>query len=179
MKITSMPALKRLLGTAAAAAVAVGVGVLSTGTAHAATGDITMRIAPEINPFLYLGVANSSTGTGAAVIQWSLSGDEQVWTRRQVGTGAFEFVNKNSGLCLYADGVAGHWIYQAACDGSLPEQFSTNLPGAFGTDYVVRSRYNPALYWDIEGGSPNQGTHLTQWYYNGGTNQFFGALSAG
>lgn len=68
---------------------------LGTAGPAAATG-ATLRIVSGSNRALYLDVSGGSTGDGAKIIQWSLSGDNQAFTLQPSGS-YFEFVNKNSG----------------------------------------------------------------------------------
>jgi Ricin-type beta-trefoil lectin domain-like len=149
----------------------------SAGTAHAASGQ-TVRIATNItSSFDFLGVADASSSPGTRIVQWPLSGSEQVWTLVPVG-GHFEIVNQNSGQCIFADGILGDWLYQEPCDGSAPELWNTGLTAGSPYAYSIQSVYNTSLYMDIAGASANPGAVLDQWYWNGGLNQYFTALAA-
>ena len=167
----------RLVATAAAALAVAAAGLLPAGAAQAATGVTARLVTGAGYGYEYVAVANSSYGYGASIIQWPLSGSEQVWTFQPSG-GHFELVNKNSGLCIYADGVLGDWLYQEPCDGSSAVLWDFNLsPGNIFQGSLIRS-VRTGLVMDVEGGSFNEGTHLIQWYANGGGNQTFSALTA-
>ncbi len=160
----------RKLAMTAAASVAAFSGLLlaTAGTAHASGP--RYRIAPESNPFVYLDVQGGSTGDGAPIVQWSLSGDNQFFTLQPSGS-HFELVNGHSGKCVTTDGVAGHQLYQWACHGTDNQLWDTALtPNGYG--YAIRSVYS-GLYVDVAGGSGAQGAAIDTWYWNGGYNQYF------
>ena len=163
--------IKKTALTLAATAVAT-VGLAAVSAAPAEASGITVRLAPASNPFLFLDVSGASVQPGAAIIQWPYNGGlNQVWTLRPAGTD-FEIVNRWSGQCITTDGLAGHWLYQAVCNGSAGQQWATSITPGNLVGYTIR---NPAsnLYLDAEGASGSQGAHLDAWYRNGGPNQYF------
>jgi hypothetical protein len=165
----------------AAAGILSGFGLLATtGTAHADSG-FTVRIAPVSNPFVFLDVYQGSKGDGAKVIQWSLSGDNQVWTFRPSGS-HYQIVNRNSGKCLTSDGVAGHQVYQWVChtnDDSIHrlQQWDTSLTPSNGLGVPIKNAAS-GLYMDVAGGSGAQGAPIITYYWTGGTNQYFTGVTA-
>lgn len=168
--------IKKIALTLAATAMAT-VGLATVNAAPAAASGLTVRLAPASNPFLFVDVSGASAQPGAAIIQWPYNGGQnQVWTLRPAGTD-YEIVNKGSGQCITTDGVAGHWLYQAVCNGSAGQQWATSITPGNLVGYTIR---NPAsnLYMDIEGGSGSQGAHLDAWYRNGAPNQYFLAHAA-
>jgi hypothetical protein len=163
------------------AAVAVATGVLAisgllagTGGAAQANGP-SMRIAPYLNQFLFLDVSGGSVGDGAPIVQWPLSGDNQVFTLQPTG-GHFELVNRHSGKCITSDGVPGHQLVQWYCSGTSNQLWDTGLTPGFYI-YTIRN-VGSGLYMDVEGGSVAQGGAVITWYGNGGSNQYFAGLGA-
>ena len=162
-------AFRKLAMTAAAGVAAFsGLLVATAGTAHAATGP-SYRISPT-GSFLYLDVQGGSTGDGARIVQWSLSGDNQVFTLQPSGS-YFELVNRHSGKCVTTDGVAGHQLYQWTCHGTANQLWDTAL-NPNGHAYPIQSVAS-GLYVDVAGGSRAQGAAIDTWYWNGGDNQYF------
>lgn len=159
------------LAIAAAVAATAGLNALSPAPASAASG-MTIRFAPTSNPFLFVEVSGSSTQPGANIIQWPFNGGQnQVWTFRPAGTD-YEIVNKWSGQCITTDGLAGHWLWQAPCNGTDGQKWATSLSPGNLISYLIR---NPAsnLYLEVQGASGTQGAHIDVWYWNGGYNQYF------
>jgi hypothetical protein len=145
-------------------------GLLATSGAAHASG-FAVRLAPASNPFLFLDVNGGSTGDGAPIIQWSLSGDNQVWTFQPAGS-AYQIVNRHSGKCITTDGVAGHQVYQWYCHGTDNQLWATSLTPGNLTGYTIRN-IGSGLFMDVAGGSGAQGAAIDTWYRNGGPNQFF------
>jgi hypothetical protein len=163
-----------------AAAVAT-AGVLATagfaatsGAAHAS--GFTVRLAPASNPFVFLDVNGGSTRNGASIIQWSLTGDNQVWTFRPSGTD-YQIVNLHSGLCITTNGVAGAQLYQWQCTGSSNQLWSTSLTAGNLVGYTIKN-VGSGLYMDVSGASGANGAAIDTWYKTGGSNQFFLAHAA-
>jgi len=183
MKILSrLP--RRVVGalavTAAAAAATAGMLGASTAPASASSG-FTVRLAPLSNPFLDVEVRGASLDPGATVDQWSVnSGANQVWTfRPSVSPGGhYQVVNKQSGLCLTSDGVAGDTLYQDYCrDGVTLQLWDTGLTPGNLISYAIRN-VGSGLYMDVRGGSGWQGADIITWYFNNGDNQFYSATWA-
>jgi hypothetical protein len=148
--------------------------LLATGGAAQAGGP-HYRIAPASNSFLYLDVSGGSIYDGAPIIQWSLSGDNQVFTLQPSG-GHFELVNRNSGKCVTTDGIAGHQLYQWTCSGTDDQLWDTSLTPNTSV-YWIRS-VRSGLYVDVAGSSAAQGAAIDTGYWNGGSNPWFSALGA-
>jgi hypothetical protein len=107
-------------------------------------------IAPTSNEFPYLDVSGGSIYNGAPIIQWSLSGDNQVFTLQPSGS-HFELINRNSGKCVTTDGVAGDQLFQWDCSGSANQLWDTSLtPNGYG--YWIRSVFS-GLFVDVAGAS--------------------------
>jgi hypothetical protein len=159
--------LKKTTMTIAAGALAA-TGLLAPGAAQA-SGFGPYRIYPNSNSFVFLDVSGGSTGDGAKIIQWSLSGSNQGWTLKPSGN-YVEIVNVKSGKCITTDGVAGHQVYQWACNGTTNQLWETSL-----TPNSARSIRSVAsgLYMDVSGDSRSQGAAIDTWYPNGGNNQYF------
>jgi hypothetical protein len=167
----------RKIALAVTATAMATVGLAAVSAAPAAASGITVRLAPASNPFLFVDVSGASVQPGAAIIQWSYNGGQnQVWTLRPAGTD-FEIVNKGSGQCITTDGVAGHWLYQAVCNGSAGQQWATSITPGNLVGYTIRNSATN-LYMDVQGASGSQGAHLDAWYKNGGANQYFLAHAA-
>lgn len=125
---------------------------------------------------LDVAVRNGSTAPGMDLIQWTATGgNEQLWSAmyfpNDPGGHVARLQNVNSGLCITTDGVAGHPLFQLACDSNNPYQL---------WDYSAHRYYgfsNPTsgLYMDIEGASYNKGAEVIGWYSNSGMNQIFWA----
>lgn len=166
--------LRKLALTATAAAAMLTGGLLAgSGTANASGPHF--RIAPYSNEFLYLDVAGGSYDNGAGIIQWSLSGDNQVFTLQPSGS-HFELVNRMSGKCVTTNGVAGAQLFQWDCSGAVNQLWDTSLTPS-STLYNIRSVYS-GLYVDVSGGSVSQGAAIDTWYWNNGNNQWFAAFGA-
>ena len=171
MATTSLALRKLALAIAAAVTATAGLSALNPAAASAASG-MTIRIAPVSNAFLFVEVEGSSGQPGAGIIQWPYNGGQnQVWTFRPAGTD-YEIVNQWSGQCITTDGVAGHWLWQAPCQGLSGQKWATALTPGNLIGYPIR---NPAsnLYMDVQGASTTQGAHIGVWYGNGGHNQYF------
>jgi len=166
--------LRKLVLTATAAVAAL-TGALLVGPGAANAGGPHFRIAPSSNEFLYLDVAGGSFDNGAGIVQWSLSGDNQVFTLQPSGS-HFELINRNSGKCMTTNGVAGAQLFQWDCSGAANQLWDTSLTPN-GYNYWIRSVYS-GLYVDVSGGSITQGAAIDTWYWNNGSNQWFAALGA-
>jgi len=150
-------------------------GVLASPAVAGEDSTFTGSVAPLMNPFLRLAVAEGSTAPGARVIDWSIDdGAEQEWTFKPVegALNTFQIINKNSNQCLTTDGVAGDQVYQDPCNGSRSQQWITGINAmtqsiAF---YTIQSA-SSGLYLDVYGDSPWEGTVIDTWYGNGGNNQ--------
>jgi hypothetical protein len=157
--------LKRAVAGVAVAAVAATCAVVTTpGAAHAG-GYRTVRIAPRSNALLFVDVSGASTASLARIIQWPVTGDNQVWALKPIGSN-YELVNAHSNKCLETDGIPGDQLFQAPCDGNPGElwyyQKSQDDSGA-----VLIQNPASGLYLDVYGGSTTQGGAIDAWYFNG------------
>jgi hypothetical protein len=152
--------------------------VYSNTTDHASvtisySPSFTVRLAPARNLSLLLDIAGSSTASNATPIQATPTGSaSQAWTFIPLG-GYYQIMNKNSGLCLTTDGIAGHALFQWPCMPVDPELWA--LPADFGanTNSWIRTP-NAGLYMEVYGGSTTPGGVIDAWPWNGGyNNQFF------
>jgi hypothetical protein len=153
------------------------LGAVLAGPASASTS-FTVHVTPNNTLGLLLDVSGASTAPGAPVIDWFANGGaNQEWTfLPDGGNNTYEIVNVNSGMCLTTDGIAGDQVYQLSCAGSQIQQWTTGLnPGNAGYGYTIKSVYS-GLYLDVSGNSAWPGASIDTWPYNGGSNQFFGAL---
>jgi hypothetical protein len=166
--------LRKLVFVLAAGAVAISS--LLVGANAAQANGPSYRIAPYSNRFVYFDVSGGSTGDGAPIIQWSLSGDNQVFTLEPSGS-HFQLVNRHSGKCITTDGVAGHQLYQWVCHGTSNQLWDTGLTPVNGYVYPIVSVLS-GLYVDVEGGSIAQGAAIITWYPSGAANQYFLAYGA-
>jgi hypothetical protein len=165
---------KITLTVAACALAAVGIVAAAAGAAQAArpAADFgPIRISPW--EFLFLDVSGGATGDGAKVILWSWSADNQVWNFRAVGD-HYQIVNVKSGKCITTDGVAGHQLYQWLCKGTPNQLWDTDLWMGSINSYPIRSVAS-GLYMEVYGDNRSQGAAIDTWYWNGGSNQYFGA----
>jgi hypothetical protein len=170
MSRTSLSLKKITMTIAAGALAATGLLAATPGAAQAA-GFGPLRIAPDSNQFLFFDVSGGSTYNGAKIIQWSLSGSNQGWTFKSVGS-YYQIVNVKSGKCITTDGVAGHQLYQWNCKGTPNQQWDTNLNPGTLNGYRIRSVAS-GLYMEVSGGSGSQGAAIDTWYGNGGDHQYF------
>jgi hypothetical protein len=168
MSRTSLSFKKITMTIAAGALAATGLLAAAPGAAQASSG-FTVRIAPDSNQFLFFDVSGGSTGDGAKIIQWSLSGSNQGWTFRP-SSSYYQIVNVKSGKCMTTDGVAGHQLYQWSCTPGNRQLWDTNM--APGQESRILSVYS-GLAVDVSGGSASQGAAIDTWYWNGGWNQYF------
>ena len=167
---------RRVLGGGLATTVlAAGLTLGASGAAHA-DGGFTIHLTPNNTLGLLLDVNGASQSPGAGVIDWYADGGQnQAWTFIPFGNNVYEIQNVNSGQCLTTDGVAGDGVYQLQCTGSLPQKWSTPItPSAVGA-YTIKSAWT-GLYLDVNGNSSWPGATVDTWYYNGQSNQYFGAL---
>ena len=79
-----IPFRKAFAVAATSAAAFAGVLLAAPGAAHASGQQV--RLAPVSNPFLYLDVQGGSHGDGAPIIQWTLSGDNQLFMNQGIFT---------------------------------------------------------------------------------------------
>ncbi|MBO3748055.1 RICIN domain-containing protein [Streptosporangiaceae bacterium NEAU-GS5] len=169
---------KKAAAILAAGALAT-AGLLATSGAANASAWFTTRFGPSSNPFVFVDVSGGSTGDGAPIIQWSLSGDNQVWTFQSVVGSVYQIVNQHSGKCLTTDGVAGHQLYQWNCHGTNNQLWDTALTLGSWQVYSIRSLSgNGNLYMEVAGGSGSQGAAIDLWTWNGGRNQYFAPRAA-
>jgi hypothetical protein len=161
----------RKMVTAAVAVTAAFAGLLLAAPGAALASGPQVRLSPLSNPFLYLDVSGGSHGDGAPIIQWTLSGDNQVFTMQPSGS-YFELVDKASGKCVTSDGVAGHQVYQWACNGTGNQLWNTTLVANNRFSYPIPNVAS-GLYLDVAGGSGSRGAAIDTWYWNGGAGQYF------
>lgn len=121
---------------------------------------------------LCLDVAGASPTPGAAVIQYTCSGNaNQQWSAVDVGGGYIELQVRHSGQCLSVDGDGlAAPIVQWPCDGAASQQWSRN-----GVSLVAR---HSGQCLDVPRSSQENGVALTQYQCHGFTNQSF-SLGAG
>lgn len=183
---------KKHIRRLAAALVAVGASALmalgGAGTAEAFTGltvtpgTTSYWIAPTPDS-MAMSVADASTTAGARVIQWyNTGGNEQKWYFDGVSDASGAYLgfllrNKNSGLCLNTDGVAGHGLYQDYCNpGQRPTEIFTNSPNYDIYGILISWRYQntwTGLWLDDYGRSLNAGNIIDLWSQNYNDSQDF------
>jgi len=151
-------------------------GAVLAGPASASTA-FTIHVTPNNTFGLLLDVSGASTQPGAPVIDWWANGGaNQEWTFWPIGaSNTYEIINGNSKQCLTTDGVAGDQLYQLPCTGSEGQLWQTFLNPASTSTYPIRNAYS-GLFVDVNGNSPWPGAAIDTWPYDGGANQFFGAL---
>ncbi|WP_331743613.1 RICIN domain-containing protein (plasmid) [Streptomyces sp. NBC_01136] len=159
----------------ATGALTAGALAATAGTANAA--GFTVRIIPLTNPFLTVEVLGGGKSLGDTVDVWSGNGGaNQIWTFSPV-SGGYNIINKNSGMCLTTDGVAGHTLYQFACVGNVSQVWSTGLtPGSLYAYKITNP--NSGLVMDVYGDGRSEGTPIDGWTPNGADNQYFTATAA-
>jgi ribosome-binding ATPase len=165
--------LRRGLGLVTVAVAATGALLgASTGPASASSG-FTIRFAPVSQPLLTVEVAGASNNAGANVDTWTLnSGANQKWTFTP-SSNYYQIVNKQSGLCLTTDGVAGDTLYQWYCVPNATSQlWNTSMQPGNWVGYSIQSVYS-GLYIDVRGDSRSAGADMITWYWGGGDNQYF------
>jgi ricin-type beta-trefoil lectin protein len=179
---------RRLAAAATASAAALGCAVATGGAAHADT--VTYVVSPGTAPYwiaatntgMPIAVAGAANWAGARIIQWyNTGGDEQKWYFDGVYDTSDDYIgfmlrNKNSGLCIDTDGVAGDVLVQTSCNpydrGQLfwDEQDQDALGFPEGWDFT---NIGTGLKLDVSGASTNEGADIDLWYDNGGINQHF------
>jgi hypothetical protein len=169
----------RARGAAAVAAVALattGALAVGSGAAHAASG-FTIHVTPDSSFGLLLDMSGGSTSSGGGLIQWYANGGaNQEWNFLPYGgTNNYLIQNGNSGLCLTTDGVAGDQLTQFPCAGGPGQIWHTPLNPTLVAAATIMNPWS-GLYMDVYGDSPWAGAGIDAYYYNGGLNQFFGAL---
>ncbi|WP_433510299.1 RICIN domain-containing protein [Nonomuraea sp. CA-143628] len=169
---TSLKAAKTIAAIGAVSAAALLAG---TGSANAASG-FNVRLSPVSNPFLFVDVAGGATGDGAKIIQWPLSGDNQIWQFQPVGS-HFQIVNRHSGKCITSDGGVAHQLYQWRCKGTDQQLWDTNLNPGNLIGYPI-TNVASGLVMDVMDASGAQGAAIDTWYYHNGNNQAFVGSSA-
>jgi len=163
------------LATAAVALATTGAVAGGAASAQASSG-FTTHITPDNTSFLLLDVSGGSTSLGGGVIDWVADGGaNQSWTFIPYSTNVYEIENNNSGMCLTTDNVAGDQVYQFTCLGASTQLWYTGLTPGSVSDWTIRSQ-SSGLYLDVNGDSPWEGTSIDTWYFNGGYNQYFGAI---
>ena len=179
MNITPSPSrrLRRALSVLALATAATATTIVVGAGAAQADSSASIRLAPVSNPFLTVEVVGASGAAGASVDQWVLNGGaNQVWYLQPYNS-HYRFVNKQSGLCLASDGVAGHAVFQWYCGSFAEEQWDTDIVAGNLIGYSIRNVASN-LYLDVSGASGSAGAAIDTWYWNGGHNQFFTANAA-
>jgi hypothetical protein len=180
MTVTPSPnrtRLRRTLCSLAMATVATTAVIVAGAGAAQADSSASIRLAPFSNPFLTVEVVGASSAAGANVDQWTHNGGyNQVWLMQPYNS-HYRFVNKQSGLCLASDGVAGDTVFQWYCSSDVNEQWDTNLVAGNTVGYSIRN-VGSNLYLEVRGGSGWAGADIDTWYWNGGNNQFFLGTSA-
>lgn len=172
---TSLKKASTVAAIGAVSAAALLVGTAGTGTANAASG-FNVRLSPASNPFLYLDVDGGATGDGAKIIQWPLSGDNQIWQFQPVGS-HFQIVNRRSGKCITSDGGVSHQLYQWRCKGADLQLWDTILNPGNLLGYPIKNVAS-GLFMEVLGAGGAQGAAIDTWYYHGGYNQAFLGSSA-
>ncbi|MEU7854373.1 RICIN domain-containing protein [Nonomuraea sp. NPDC049141] len=167
--------LKKAKTIAAIGAVSAAAMLAGTGTANAASG-FTVRLSPVSNAFLFVDVEGGATGDGARIIQWPLSGDNQIWQFQPVGS-HFQIVNRHSGKCITSDGGVAHQLYQWRCKGTDLQLWDTTLTPGNAFAYPIKNVAS-GLFMEVLGASGAQGAAIDTWYYHNGLNQAFLGTSA-
>lgn len=175
------------------AAAAVAVGATATGASAAESGPVGLRSVN--NSQMVMDVSGGSQVPGTQVIQWTMNsgnqwyaalGPNQQWilpTNGDVDGGTGAIRNVNSGQCIETDGIAGHAVYQARCNGSALQQWRLELFHQWNwADFTIDSHFrvvNPAtgLLLDVYHASQNRGASIIVWYRNGGDNQSWDVTS--
>jgi hypothetical protein len=160
---------KTIAAAATAAAALTGLLLVAPGAALASGPQY--RLAPVSNPFLYLDVSGGSHGDGAPIIDWTLSGDNQLFTMQPSGS-HFEMVNKLTGKCITTDGVSGNQVYQWYCEGTPGQLWDTSLVGNNLIGYTIRS-VESGLYLEVQGNNGSRGATIDTYWWTGGNNQYF------
>jgi hypothetical protein len=171
---------KKCVITAAASGLAIaGLFVATPGSAQADSAYV--RIAPTSNPFLFLDVSEGSKGDGAKIIQWSLSGDNQVWYFHETAPGDFEIVNKRSGKCITTNGQDAQ-LMQWLCKG-IPTQIwnvtrATGTPGPGLQNTMIINPVSRYSAMGVAGNSTSQGAAIVLGESFGTPSQRFNLLAA-
>lgn len=152
------------------------LGALLAGPASASSA-FTTHVTPNNTFGLLLDVSGASAYPGAPVIdRYANGGGNQNWYSAPAGgNSTYEIINVHSNMCLTTDGRAGDQVYQEPCYGSQNQQWQTSLNPGSVYAYTIKSVYS-GLYLDVNGDSPWPGASIDTWYYNGGANQYFGAI---
>lgn len=163
---------RAVTAAAVSAAAAAATLTVSTGPAHA-DSSFTTLLYPKINPFLTVQIPNGAgpfadVGLG----NWSDSYN-QSWLFSPTGIyHTYIIENQQSFECLTTDGIAGHPVYQAPCNGALNQSWITNLTTGDSEPRSIHS-VSSGLYLDIPRSLATAYTTLEVWYSNGNDNQFF------
>jgi hypothetical protein len=121
---------------------------------------------------LLLDVEGGSESPGARIVQWYENGSaSQHWAFFNSNIGTTRIVNMNSGLCLYTDGVTGHWLTQQTCNSLSGEVWQTNADGNIWSYFYQRNI-------DVKDNSYAAGALIDTWYVNKSTNQQFYQIAA-
>src|SRR4051794_15574966 len=123
--------------TMLALALATTATVLTAGVSGASASSGTeLRLSPDSNFFLFVEVRGASNSAGAGVDQWNFTGgNNQVW-RFEPHANHYWIRNKQSGLSLASDGVAGDTVFQWYCgDASPTELWDYNYTANTGIGY--------------------------------------------
>jgi ricin-type beta-trefoil lectin protein len=172
------------------AAAAVGItaltagGMVGLGAGAAAASTVAGTTAYWISPAYdsqEIAVAGGDTSVGGRLIQWyNDGGDEQKWYFDSVYNSSGYLVgyllrNKNSGMCMDTDGIAGDELFQTYCNEDDTGQiFTSKLNDSYF--HVVTYTYinvETGLALDVSGFSYGEGANIDLWYPNGVGNQDF------
>lgn len=80
-----------------------------------------------------IAVSGASTASGAAVVMNTALSNAALWQAQTISTNVYQFVNKNSGMCL-TRGIASGGVtpyLQTACAGSSSQNFFLTADGAY------------------------------------------------
>jgi hypothetical protein len=175
---------RRAIALAAAASIGVSFLAAEPTSAHASTathnGGAASIASDEFRGYklqalssgLLIDVEGGSESPGARIIQsYDTGATSQHWAFFNSNIGTTRIVNMNSGLCIYNDGVTGHWLTQEICSSLSGEVWQTNADGNIWSYYYQRNI-------DVKDNSYSPGALIDTWYPNKSTNQQFYQIAA-
>jgi hypothetical protein len=143
----------------------------------------------DLFAFPVIAVADASDQPGHRVIDWRWTdGYEQDWKFVTAPIpGSYEIVNRNSGQCLTVPGgpgsqfaaTPGVGVTQGPCASYTTQYWYLGDGSPQLAKHFTIQNVNSGQYLDIQGGSPDFGTIVDQWTYNGGMNQYFWLTNSG
>ncbi|MFM9444286.1 RICIN domain-containing protein [Streptomyces acidiscabies] len=110
-------------------------------------------------------VANQSLATGAAISQYTCnSGGNQKWWFKDLGTGYYQLIGRQSSLCLQENASS---VTQENCGSATTQQWSVTASGSY---WLVTSRASGECL-DVNGASTANSAAIITYTCNGATNQ--------